>query len=477
MVKINKRYWWLSDLDSVMKDGEFAFSKNVTTTEEKCYLWGRQEIVSSTISDTMYCWVEVYDQHYFHSKIYFLWADWAWYYYNGTKVLQMTKTKAIINAKVFGDYIYWTYWDWYNQGYIGRISTDDAYGSTDWTAESSYNETRWSIYTEYSWDNFHMEEFNWVLYVVHSKRISTIDASWTLTTDVLTYPRRIKGITSHQNRIKLFIVNWDVLLRDGISDSYESKISLPWEIFNAWWVWWLDYVLWDTAETGKVLYEVSFPQWRVLKTQKSVDRSIINKSREKFYFRSSDWDNWIGTDSRYIYFMWKIGIYKYGSDSDILPKAFTLVSTDAWDSNWNETHPSFLLVSSEGNRIYYYDLVVNKIAAVWNSLATFWEIQTRKYNYWVDKFVVNEVKLRLHVPFDTRWIQIKYRKDNSNSRSSFWDKITNQWSDITTVTVSDYVEFNNIQRWLKFTYTGSTETSDYPPTVYELEFNPINVKR
>ena len=465
MVKINKRYWGLSNWTVVTRDWEFVNSKNISTDEEKCWLGGKATTIA-TISEDLTCGVNI------EWAGYMLGEDWVWHKVSTwAKVLQTTWWDDIMNVTTFDDKVLFFYRDW-TTPYIGKLDIDDVWGSTSRQTETSYDETRKTFTSQWTEDHFHTTQFSLMLYITHWKYIHTLDTNWVLTQDVLITTSNIVWITNFQNRFKVFLKDWTVLLWDWISETYESSISLNDYIRWVKSMWGIDYVAGWYSSYYSSFYEVAYPQFKQL--NKETDWPI-NWTDSKFDFNMSYWaywDSWMGVYQGDLYIGTGYNLVKYWQLSPLFPKTFTNI-VGSWESS--TIKPMAVLPDVESGTIYFYDSTGNTISKVEDNLSDEGNISTRQYNYWTDTMIVNEVKVRCHIPYSTRTMRLLYRKDNSTGWYYFGDEISDISSE-SIVVVRDVVEFNNIQRWIKFTYTG-TDTDNYAPTVRELDFNPLPVKR
>ena len=126
--------------------------------------------------------------------------------------------------------------------------------------------------------------------------------------------------------------------------------------------------------------------------------------------------------------------------------------------------------------MYLFDNKTKYFVKYNGNMADIGELISLKYNYWVDKYIINEMKVRWYIFWDTRFAKIYYRKDNSPTWYQFWENITNM-SDNTVFVLRDSLTFNNIQFLIRLEYTWATDSNTFQPTIYELDFKPILVKR
>jgi len=453
MVKINKRYWWLSDLTSVTKEWEFVYSKNIEADHEKITLW---KTTTKMFEVPWGCWniLEIIKLRSWNEYKNAFWGhlpvneDWT--------ALSTAMTSEIAHAVVYNSKLYsWAGW------VVNYMLESDAYSQTN---RDPY--TTWSHAT-YTWSSVFSKEFWGVLYVVTDKTISTLDASNVYTDDVLTSPETIVWIWANQGSMRIFLINWDILLRDGITDNYHSKTSIWEELRFGFSIWNTDILVWGTDVDLSSFYMGVYPNYKLEKKRVGLDNSLYWTDAEKFAFQwlvdKQTWNSTWATRQWYIYLSSKTSICKIWRESAMFPLWYTSILEN--------DDIGALATDYDDWSIVYYNRTDTSVYKIWTTTFNDGEVYSRVFNYWTDDVLTNEIKV------DARWIT-----DTANVKlyvSINWAAFTQYWNTLNITgktniyTLRKAIEYNSIQ--FKIELIDSASDSDL--AVYEIDFNALAIKK
>ena len=294
---------WLANNPRIRGQNTFVDSLGMNIRAEAPNITpnGLSSVRRATITNEMYC----------NASKYLFWQ-------NG-EIRVINATIDVVCSTADGSDILWAHeYDWYlyfwhNQGYwIGRILVSEAEGSTDWTAEASYDETY------YDWwppNNFFERSdsvwvlttiFNGILYFTTDTKVHSLDFNWQVELSGLNLPTTIVGLQKMWSRLKVYEKSGIVSFWDWLSTAATENIDLVNDIQYVHGRGWLDYLI-----TGRASVEnTPYVMWGY-ETQQIVDAKEIG-------YRMDFWGENVyysmAIKDRFVYMTWgnaREGIYVY----------------------------------------------------------------------------------------------------------------------------------------------------------------------
>lgn len=480
MVKINFFAWWLSDTDSRMTVGQFPYAEDLEVMAIPEYVCLAQkptlELDTTSLNKRMYC--GLYAESGNLNNVFFMWEggnvvdidNWntvLTLWYDITACMQYWLSKwTNISENIFFAY------DWWSNGYLGIISISDAYNSTNWATESSYN----AQYKTLSWDHseYHMLVWNNALYIAWWRTIDRLSPAGNLE-NVLTIASEIKAMTDNWTHIRVYTVDWKMYIWDWGSDTPQASIDTGIsEIRTAYGTWQQDWVLWWSNKTSSMLHMSNWYSYPVVK--RWVDLlSEYDVSLTKYQYFQNNSSNQAIIDHQWMYWILDDdAIWQFGKMYPTSPFAFNKLITRA--SSWDKFTAVRTLVRAWDTLYYFWETATEEgidsisiDADLQKSYQPSWSIYSPKFMMGNVARIAFELYLRADVPTNTTMV-VKYCLDWSGTRTTL-GTLTNTTDKRHILNIN--AEFNEIQ----FKFELSTSSSSVTPKLYEYEFIPWPLRR
>lgn len=458
MVKVNKRYWWMSDTSAIVYDWQFSYAEWIDITSLE-YVTPNPNITreSADMAATYIfnVWLDC-SEWTASDEIYFFWENGKIIYKDVTSVYTMTNSENIINAVLYNRNVLW-FTKPSNKLTVSKISIDNVVSTWRWSVTETRKE--WNT-TDYIVNEIAILLWNNVLLVWYGRSLWRLNASDTREELIDDMVDDIIWLTSANTFIRIYLRNWQVLTYDGASSNVDYTTNLEigrtTETFG---VRGTDYVVSATEQ----LLVSNWLDYQKLKSSKNYVGIDWTYTKYKF--------NWNMVEYRgNIYWITWDSITSRGIIENWLPTAFNKEITKFDD--WVDIYDIKALCKSRDWKTLYFiasenDTYKHRVVCSYkkDKDTTAWSLA----QIYSPKFMFGRIKrlgFELYIRADadsSNYIEIYYK-------INWWTWVL--WStineDIDTFILNNSLTYNELELWFKF--IGS-------PKLYEYEFNQLPEQR
>lgn len=473
MVKINNHSWWIWDTDTVLTAWQFSYWEWIDVTKDPSFItiWPRTTESADLTATNKRAYCSLLSKTWLLQNVFFMWEDG--YIYDKNWTIVKSTWIDIVACHQYNiswiDYILWVTDNWI----VWRIKVSEAYNSTDWTVETSYND---AYQTVWNWTEkwFHFILFKWGLFLASKNEVWFLSNWWTRTKELDNLDSEIKWLTRNGTMMRIYTEKWYMYLWTWAWNSVDSTIFTGIHFIR--WVysdWGIDWVLWWTTKNSSILYQSNWYQYIIIK--KWIELSL-DIEKNKFRFFEWSWANNFAVSYYWmIYIAWDDYITQFGKEYPVSPYSFN--NTISKNNTWLDLSVATALVVQSDTLYFYYETAttswIDKLElSSWLDYTRndTWLLYTQKFMMWNVKRQTVELYVRADVPTNTS-IVIAYELDWNWTRSELW---TIDNPDITRhILPTTALTFNEI----RFKFALNTTDTDTTPKLYEYEFNLLPIQR